>query len=184
MKKVFFVVLISLFAVGVMQAQVIETGDQAVNVGIGLGGGMVAGNGQPSIDFSYEVLPFEKLGIGYISVGGYGSYKHSSEDGVGYEWKYNYWLIGGRAAYHFDFYAMNHNDFFNHFDVYAGVFAGIKIERSEFDGDYTPKDDHNSTKPRTDIFAGCRYNFSDNLAAYAETSTGLSNLSIGLSFLF
>lgn len=194
MRKIFLVLFVCFFAYGTALAQAIEYGDQAVNVGIGIGGADIYGDGLPSVNFSYELLPIEKIGIGYISVGGFGSYKHSNYDAYGWETKYNYWIIGGRAAYHFDFYTMNRNDFFNYFDVYAGVMGGVKIQNGKEDGHYNESpyydeharhDDLDETKPIVDVFAGCRYNFSENLGAFAETSVnGNSFLRIGVSFLF
>jgi len=192
MKKLALILFVSLIAYGTSQAQAIETGDQAVNLGLGFGSTMIVGDGLPSINFSYETLPFEKLGIGYISVGGFGAYKHSSYDYYGYDNQgvahkydvnYNYWVVAGRAAYHFDFYAMNHNDFFRYFDVYAGVVAGLRFTGNNYEGDYdvTLED---KTHFLNDLFAGCRYQFSDGLAVYAETSYNVSILSIGVSFLF
>lgn len=189
MKKLFLLAIVSLFAFGITQAQVIETGDQAVNVGLGFGGSMVSGDGLPALTFSYETLPFEKLGIGYISVGGYGAYKHSNYD---YAWagspktkvKYNYLVFGGRGAYHFDFYDMNGQEFFNKFDVYAGVFVGFSYDAVKVNDNFESDEFDNELNFRNDLFVGCRYEFSETFGVYAEAGYGISNLSAGLSFLF
>jgi len=185
MKKLVLILFVSLIAYGTSQAQAIETGDQAVNLGLGFGGFMIEGDGLPSINFSYETLPFEKVGIGYISAGGFAAYKHSSYSYPQYDYdiNYNYWVVAARAAYHFDFYAMNHNDFFRYFDVYAGAIAGLRFVGNNYNG---TDNSHLEKKTRyiNDLFAGCRYQFSDGLAVYAETSYNVSILSIGVSFLF
>ncbi len=183
MKKLVLILFVSLIAYGTSQAQAIETGDQAVNLGLGIDGLMYCGSGIPSINFSYETLPFEKLGIGYISVGGFGAFKHTTN----YDNKHNYWIVAGRGAYHFDFYAMNHNDFFRYFDVYAGVLAGYALVGNNYNGNYEDEAYYKYEEPNQfvhDIFAGCRYQFSDGLAVYAETSYNVSILSFGVSFLF
>lgn len=179
MKKFMFIVLISLCSYGLVRAQAIETGCQNVNIGIGLlNGYMFEGGGLPSINFAYETLPFEKLGIGYISVGGFGAFKHSKHDYSLNEYDVNYLVAGGRAAYHFDFYSLTSNDFFNYFDAYAGAFVGIKLTRYEDNIYY-----NNETSVIADYFIGCRYKFTDNFTCYAE-SNGMALLSVGLSFLF
>lgn len=183
MKKLLFFCIASLFAYNTIQAQAIQTGDQAVNVGLGFGGSMVTGDGRPSINVSYEMLPFEKLGIGYISIGGQGAYKRSHYDYGTNKYTYKYWVVGARGAYHFDFYDLNGLEFFNHFDVYAGIFAGFSIDNvysdTDLDGDL-----ENEFSFRNDLFAGARYNFTENLGVFGELSYGINNLVIGIDFLF
>lgn len=193
MKKLLLIVFVSLFAFGVSQAQVIETGDQVASVGIGIGGSMVSGDGFPAITFSYETLPFEKMGIGYVSLGGYGAYKHSSYD---YSWgtshkseiNYNYWVFGARGAYHFDFYDMNGQEFFEKFDVYAGVFLGFSYDAVNYNGNdegtFLEDTFENELSFRNDLFVGCRYEFSETFGVFAEAGYSVSNLSAGISFLF
>ncbi len=187
MKKLLLVLFASVLIFSVANSQAIKTGDQAVNVGLGLGGSMIEGVGLPALILSYETLPFEKLGIGYLSVGGYFAFKHSNYDygywGTNYDLKYNYWVFGGRAAYHFDFYEMNGDDFFNQFDVYAGVFLGFGINTVKYDSSWGIDFD-NDFFIREDMFVGCRYKFSDNLSVFSELSYGISWLSGGVSFLF
>lgn len=186
MKKVLLVVLVAVFAFASAQAQVIETGDQAINVGIGFGGSMATGDGLASISGSYEMLPFEKMGIGYLGLGGYVAYMHSSYDAYIYDYNFNYFVFGARGIYHFDFYAMNNNEFFNKFDVYAGVFAGFSYDAVNFEGnDHDLLDEYdNKLSFRNDLFVGCRYEFSETFGVYAEAGYGISNLSAGISLLF
>lgn len=185
MKKLFFIALVSLFAFGATQAQVIETGDNAVNIGLGFGGSMVTGDGLPSISASYEMLPFEKMGIGYLGLGGYVAYKHSSFDYIYSDVSYNYFVFGARGIYHFDFYSMNNSEFFNHFDVYAGAFLGFSYDAINYDGQHSELIEiENSLSFRNDIFIGCRYKFTESIGVHAEAGYGVSNLTAGISFLF
>jgi hypothetical protein len=182
MKKIVFLLIVSLFAYSSIQAQAIETGDQAVNIGIGFGGSMVTGDGSPSFNVSYEILPFEKVGIGFISIGGYGAYKRSNYNYGLDEYSLNYWVFGARGAYHFDFYDMNGLEFFKHFDVYAGVFAGFSSEN--IDSDINGGDLDDELNFRNDLFAGARYNFTENIGVFGEVSYGINNLVFGIDFLF
>lgn len=190
MKKL-LLILSAVFIFSVSHAQVIVTGDQAINLGIGVGGTMVSEGGLPSINFSYETLPLEKLGIGYIGIGGYLAYKHSRYYTYTYENgtyvgrsdsknKCNYYVFGGRATYHFDFYDMNHNNFFNYFDVYAGVFLGFSYDVFKYENADTKRE----LCLRHDLFVGCRYMFSDSFGAFAEAGYGINYLSTGITYVF
>lgn len=192
MKQIVLVLLACFFSWQTLHAQIIKTGDQAVNLGLGFGGTMIIGNGLPSLNFAYETLPFEKLGIGYISAGGFGAYKHSRYDypvydntygpGVG-EINYNYWVAAGRGAYHFDLYTLNPNDFFRYFDVYAGVIAGFRFANNNYEGTYDLTLE-NKVSFLNDVFAGCRYQFSDMMLVYSEVGYSVSILSFGVSVLY
>jgi hypothetical protein len=184
MKKLFFLFVVSLLVYTTTNAQAIQTGDQAINIGIGFGSSLVDRDhtGLPSINVSYEFLPFEKLGIGYIGLGGYAGYKHSNYDYGTYEYKYNHWIFGVRGAYHFDFYDMNGIDFFNQFDVYAGVFAGFMIDNDDWNDDLSDPDYGLSF--RNDLFAGARYNFIENIGVFTEVGYGINYFVFGIDFLF
>ena len=103
MRKTILAVIV-LFAFSVSgTSQTFEQGDNVINVGIGPGSALNAGNGKPNLDFnaSYE-RGIWKAGPGLVSLGGYAgrvSFKdNGSGPGYSYEQKRNYTVIGVRGA--------------------------------------------------------------------------------------
>lgn len=143
----------------------------------------------PAVTARYEYGLSDKIGIGYIGVGGLLSIaggKYNSpimSETVSYEFSQT--LIGPRAAYHFDMVDLTGNKDWNKLDLYGGAFLGLKFESAKYTDPITDKKfKDNNTKLATDIFAGIRYAFTPNIGAFGEIGFGVSYLSVGVSFRF
>ncbi|WP_075590885.1 outer membrane protein [Labilibacter marinus] len=143
----------------------------------------------PSITAQYEYGISDKIGIGYIGVGGLLSFAGAEYNdqimNTKYSNKYNYTLIGPRAAYHFDMVDLTGSTAWSNIDVYGGAFLGLKFESFKYDSPVTNKQEkENNTKLATDLFAGIRYGFNDNIGAFAEMGFGVSYFSVGVNWRF
>ena len=183
MKRILFLLVAGIFACNTISAQAIETGDQAVNLGLGIGGTLTHGDASPGINLSYEMLPFDQLGIGYIGVGGYVSYIYSNDQIGPARYEYNYYVFGARGTYHFDFWHLTHDKIFNQLDLYAGVFAGFVYDNEDWNNNQANTEDYILTF-RNDFFAGARFNFSSNFGVFSEIGYGLNTFTFGVDFLF
>ena len=196
---------------GTVKSQSFSRGTNVVSAGYGIGGygwsiraaysGYSAFEGYKysgfgPVVFSYERGITDKLGIGYIGVGGsvsYGSFGVTYyQDGfnsatsqiVPYEYGYRWGTLSitGRAAYHFDF----SND---KLDVYTG--AGVGFMSWSYRGTSTDPDfnadvynNYASVPLAYQVFAGVRYYFTDNFGAYAEAGAGITLLNFGVNLKF
>lgn len=139
----------------------------------------------PPIPVTFEYVLLDDLfdGNGSVGVGGFFGYVSSKNDNRREVKKYSRLTIGGRAYVHYTF--------IEKLDTYAGAFVGIKSVKDvlDFNGDtndyydfYYQKDVENSAA--INLFAGCRYFFTNNIAGMAELSWGISVLTIGASIKF
>jgi len=178
MKKVVFILALAVTAMGA-KAQVFEKGTNMVNLGVGFGtalGGL--GTARPAISASYEHGLWDIGGPGVISLGGYigntgYKYKH-----LGGNYKWNYTIVGARAAYHY-------NGFSNaeKFDLYGGLMLSYNIVSYSESGGPGLSNNYGSGLGLTG-FLGGRYLFTDNIGAFAELGYGVSVLNVGVSFKF
>ena len=179
--------MVVVFGVQLMASgQPFEKGDKALNAGIGIGSALYSGRHYkmriPPISLSYEQGITNKLGIGYIGVGGYLGISGSKwetellDDKYGY--KYTYIVIGARGAYHFDL--------VDDLDIYAGLILGVNIVSSKEIGDWPAgvTASEQSTGVAHSEFAGIRWFFKPNFALMAELGYGISYFTVGVSFKF
>ena len=169
-------------------AQSFKEGTNIISAGIGLGsslGGYTYSSQTPALSVQYERGVWEVGGPGVISLGGYigiKDYKYSGS-GAGYNYteKWNYTIIGVRSAYHYT--GLKNGKF----DVYGGVMLSYNILS------YKYKDNISSTSssagsygstPGFSLYAGGRYYFASNLAAFAELGYGVSFLNLGIGYKF
>ena len=166
-------------------SQVFEKGSQAINLGIGLGNtgywGSYYSGFLPSVSGSYEYgiveVPMGSDLTGVVSVGGYIGWSASKYD---QGWGNDYYLttdflIGVRGNYHFIFH--------DKFDPYAGIILGVDVQASKWKGDGDdPGVDYADTTPFGGAYAGARWYFTDNFAAFAEVGWQISVLTVGVSF--
>jgi hypothetical protein len=189
MRKISALVLVALLSAGTAFAQVMVKDNQAVNLGIGLPKSHYGALSMPSLCFAYDRGFSPKLGIGYIS-GGAGvsisGERYSSS--WGYNTRYRTLVMGPRAAYHFDFYDISGNEGFKKLDIYAGIFAGLRVSwwRTDYDNYYagTKTASNSDAYFIHDVFAGIRYNLSPGFGFYAEAGYGVSFLNAGFTFRF
>ena len=185
MKKIALILVIILGGGLVTQGQQFTKSTGALNVGIGIGTGLYSGSFYkmtiPPISLSYHHGVSEKLGIGYISVGGYvaisGSKWEYDDALYNYGWKYTYITVGPRAAYHFDV--------VDALDLYAGLLVGVNIVSSKAFGD-NAMSTYNAQKTGLAHaeFAGIRWYFTPVMAAFAEVGYGVTYLTLGVAFKF
>jgi hypothetical protein len=173
-----------------------------VNVGIGLGGGRYLNYTfgdyvvTPIFDISYEQPWSQKIGPGYLGVGGYFAYRAARfrydyttpfygnpNTNYYYESRWNYYTIAGRAAYHWD--VLNSEKA----ELYAGVLIGARFQTYSYT-DNDPSNDHYDRASGGPIssafsaFAGARYYFTKNFGVYVEARAGVSYINAGCSFKF
>lgn len=170
-----------------------------VNLGIGLGRTYYAGVGtssnyssSPSITISYEQPWSKKIGPGYLGVGGlFGfqtahyrynyNYYYNGNGAYFYEHRWNYYILTGRAAYHWD--VLN----WDKAEVYGGLIIGARFQSYSYTSNDPYNDHHdvgNSAYPAFSAFAGARYYFTKNIGVYAELGSGISYATGGLSIKF
>ncbi len=179
MKKVIFLAIVAAMAITPLSAQQFQKGTSAVNLGIGIGttfGGV--GTGRPAVMLSYDHGMWDAGDTGIISIGGYvGNTGYSYKDGT-YSYKWNYWLVGARGAYHY-------HGFKNipQLDPYAGLMLGYNLVTYSHSSEYTGPGSYGSGIGFS-FFLGGRWFFSDNFAAFAELGYGIAVLNAGVSFKF
>jgi len=174
-------------------------GTNVINLGVGIGGDYTYfGSGYsstPNIVLSYENGTFGNVGPGTISLGGLLSYKGISYDytepysGYTYNQNWNYYIIGFRSAYHWNF---TSND---HFDPYVGLMLAYydisykyttndPYYNQAYDPYYASYSNTYSSYVAFSLYLGARYYFSNSVGVWAELGYGYSTLSLGVSFKF
>lgn len=173
-----------------------------INVGVGFGSrsyrAIYRGAGYhygrtPAMSISYEQPWPKKLGPGYLGVGAYFGFQHENYNytydhlfgnSYYYKHKWNHYMIGGRAAYHWD--VLNSKNA----EVYAGVIIGARIQTHTYEtNDPDPKNDPYSYSqgvayPAYSVFAGARWYFAKNVGLFAEVGYGISYANAGMSIKF
>ncbi|MEL6866195.1 MAG: hypothetical protein AAFP19_17330 [Bacteroidota bacterium] len=148
-------------------------------VGIGLGGYANTYSSQtPIISAAFEKAYKEKIGPGYLGIGGQIGYKSATYDygsvGFRYNWKYRYTMLAARALYHPDFISIDN------FDVYGGLTLGMYFLRFSSNDDLFVN--YNSNHVLLGAVVGAKYYFTEQLAAYAELGYGLGYLNVGIAY--
>lgn len=185
-KLISFAVALILSVVGIKttQAQIFDEGTKHFHVGIGFGSPYYYSGSKstiPPIHISGEYGIKEKIGIGgligYTSSSYEDSYVYPGLYSYKYTWKFSYLIIGARGSYHFW-----QND---KADAYAGLLLGYNVAsvKEEYEGTGTGY--YYDETPTVGGFAlgaygGIRYQFKENLGAFAELGYNISWLSVGL----
>lgn len=150
----------------------------------------------PVFLLGYEQPLRNKVGPGYIGVGGLFAYQNAHER-YDYDYWYkneshryynrhnwDYYVIMGRASYHWD--GLNSGKA----EIYGGAEIGVRINSYRYtttnqDPDYRRDEwSEGSADPAAAVFAGARWYFVPNVALYGEVATGVSFLSGGLTIKF
>ena len=193
MKKIFQLLTISaLFLMSLtLSAQEFVKGTKMLSIGIGAGD-RYYGSGFnmiiPPLQANLDIGVSEKLGIGYIGVGGliaYSASRYGYDNWWGrYERRYSNLTIGFRGSYHF---ALDVKGL----DLYAGLMIGYNI--ASYKETFPPNYDKNYRYYNYDrtyggvlggLFAGARYMFNDKFGIYGELGYTVSVLSVGVTFKF
>jgi len=184
MKKIVFILGLSIVTATVSYGQNFVKGTNIVSAGIGIGsslGGFSYGSQTPALGLNYERGVWEVGGPGVISLGGYAGRKSFKYSGPGYTQKWGYTIIGVRSAYHYN--GINSDKF----DVYGGIMLSYDILNYSYkdnNGNNINAGGNYGSAVGFTLYAGGRYFFSDNVAAFAELGYGVSYLTLGLSFKF
>jgi hypothetical protein len=181
MKKIFALLLLSVFTLPFLAAQenVFAVGDKVVNLGIGFGNILYSGLGYktsvPPVSISFEKgIKDGVLDKGVIGVGGYLGYSANKYEYFGYGWKYSNIILGARGVFHYPL--------VDKIDTYAGVLLGYRIVTSKEIG--TTLGGVNPSSGGGLVLSGYiggRYYLTDNLAAMGELGYGISWINIGVS---
>ncbi|MBL7882591.1 MAG: hypothetical protein JNL69_00870 [Bacteroidia bacterium] len=212
MKTSLFTILIGILSIGSVNAsndsnylkndntsaKCFDENTRILNVGVGVGGirhYRIAGGRYretPAFSISYEQPWKQRLGPGYIGVGGYLGFQsanyrntyrapHDFNDYY-YEHHWNNILVAGRAAYHWD--VLNKE----RAEVYGGIIIGARIQLYRYDTN-DPKPEQSNYKlkdgvayPTYSLFAGARWYFAKKVGVFAEAGYGISYLTAGLTF--
>ena len=164
-------------------------GSSALNIGIGFGNTIYQSYemGFPSFSASYEYGIVE-IGMGsdlkgIISVGGIAGYGGAKKDYGWWTAKNFFFLLAGRANYHFIFH--------DQFDPYAGVLLGYYFgnTNTEITGVPPPgyenwMSDENTNGFHGGAYVGARWFFTPSIAAFAEVGWSISIFTTGVTFKF
>ncbi len=167
---------------------------KVLNLGVGLSGGSYYSSyssRSPAFSLSYEQGLPNKIGPGYMGIGGYLGYQtaryynrydyKNSPNKYFYEHRWNTLLIMARAAYHLD--VLNTSKA----ELYAGASLGVRIQTYSYE-DNDPYYDYQDKAGRTylasSLFIGGRYYFTKNIGIYAEFGYGISYATVGVSIKF
>jgi len=157
-----------------------------INAGIGLGDvyfASVSNSGIPvSFHVSYERGVTQKLGIGFIGLGGDFSFASAKEVIGNTTYTNSGLLFAARASYHFSL----NGEIGQKFDPYAGILAGFVIASHSSRG---PGGDLNeyehSGGPAAGAFVGAHYYFVPNFGVFAELGYNITSVfNTGLTFKF
>ena len=186
MKRSILLIVLAL-STTLLFSQSFKKGDQAINVGIGLGNTGSFGAGYkgfvPSIQGSYEYgiveVPMGAELTGVVSVGGYlgwATYKYAWSYWDNISYVYNTFVFGARGNYHFIFH--------DKLDTYAGIWLGYRLVNGKWKGDGQVPANWSATSSNITggAYVGARWFFKPNFAAYAELGYLISVLNLGVTF--
>lgn len=167
-----------------LQAQMYSKGQQDLHLGIGLLSTFYGGGFHsilPPINVSYEKGITDNIGVGgYL---GYASarYNYYGFTNVDYYWRYNYFILGARGAYHYDLFKVPN------LDTYGGLMLGFTIASSTFHSSDPTYNSSSYSSPASggitwSGFIGARYQIKPKLGVYGEIGYGVSVLNLGLRF--
>jgi hypothetical protein len=147
--------------------------DKILSLSIGFGARNGGGTGNvsvPPLPIAFEYILKDNLfdGCGALGCGGFFGFTSSKI----FETKYSRIIVGARGYLHYAF--------FEKFDTYAGTLLGYRSDNDKYTN---PDYGYNRTdsKPIINVFAGCRYFFTDKIAGMAELGGGVSILSVGVA---
>lgn len=166
-----------------------------ISVGIGLGRDYyISINGtswkSPNFNVTYEFPWSQRIGPGYLGVGGYLSYQNEHDrnyygSGYYYQHDWNYYTIAGRGAYHWD--VLNSEKA----EVYGGSLIGLRFQTYHYvtndvgaGADVYRYNEKDIPYPVFSLFAGARWYFTKNIAVYGEVSHRVSYIAGGLTWKF
>jgi hypothetical protein len=191
MKKIYVVIVLLLTAISFANAQAFNKGDNAIGIGVGIGGHYSAygsySTQTPAIGLWYEHGSQLDVGPGVLGFGAYVGYKSLSYreayySNYNYDWTWTYIILGFRAAYHYDVFKAPK------LDTYAGLMLSYNIEtfkdNTTYYGNFHNAYATGGSYVGVSMFLGARYYFSPKVAAFAELGYGIAVLNVGVDFKF
>jgi len=168
MKKrhyIFLLMILSLVSTHSFAQMPIDKGTSFINAGIGVGGyGYFNGSGV-AITAGYETGVYKNITVGGIA--GFRTYGSGTSS----------FDIGARGSYHFNELTKLTDD---KLDLYAGL--GVSFYRFTYGSSYVGISNAAYTTAYVPIHIGARYLFASNLGGFAEVSSSLATLRLGLTF--
>ena len=182
-------------------AKCFDENSRILNIGIGFGARYYSyGNrsgytyrATPALSLSYEQAIKQKVGPGYLGIGGYLGYQRASSkydnyyyNNTKYYYKHSwsYALIAIRSAYHLDFLNTENAE------AYFGAVIGLRFQTYSYETN-SPDPNKNIYElsdswiyPSYSLFVGGRWYFKPKIALFGELGYGISYLTGGLSFKF
>jgi hypothetical protein len=180
-KKLLILAAMLIVSVSALQAQAFEKGNNVLSFGIGFGSSIGSFNNRtqtPGLSVNFE-RGIVELGPGVLSAGGYVGYKGFRYSSGSYTQKWNYVIIGARAAYHYTGLKVEK------LDVYGGLMLSYNI--LNYTDNYSGSGNiYSSGRNSAGVtaFVGGRYYLLPVLAAFSELGYGVSFVSVGVSFKF
>jgi hypothetical protein len=179
MKRFLFLAVVLMATASMSFGQIAyKQGDQVITGGLGLGSvaGAYGDVTIPPISASYEMGYNENISIGGL-VGISGSEQAYNLGFFGsWKYKYTYIIIGARGAYHYD---LMKNE---KIDTYGGIMIGYNIVSASTEGTALGTYSVGGSYLAYGGYAGIRYYFSPNLAAYGEIGYGLGIINVGIAY--
>lgn len=172
-----------------------DKGDNTIGISMGVGvnyGYYADAVSVPAITLLYDHGSFSEVGPGTIGIGGIVGFKTSHYNYPAsygdYEARWTNYIIAARGTYHLTLL----KDKNNHFDPYAGVVIGVRINNyTDTYNDYYYntyhthyRSDVSNANPVGGVFVGAKYNFTKAFGAFAELGYDISILRVGLNFNF
>ncbi|MEO8086386.1 MAG: hypothetical protein ABI763_06185 [Bacteroidota bacterium] len=167
-------------------------GDNTIGLGLGVGinYGYYSGGIAPAMSVYFDHGFFGEVGPGTIGIGGILAYKsgHYNYGYGGYEYKWSSTIVAARGTYHLTIL----KDKNNHFDPYAGIVLGVRINHyTDTYDDYYFKNNNKhyySNESSADavrgVFIGAKYNFTHFFGVFVEAGSDLSIITGGINFNF
>ena len=137
MKQLSLTIALFLGLVGSTFAQPLTFEQQSIGISIGIPSmyDHAYTSQSPAVTARYEYGLSDKIGIGYIGLGGLlsiaGGEFNSPILSQSVSYKFSQTLIGPRAAYHFDMVDLTGNKDWSKLDLYGGAFLGLKFESAK-----------------------------------------------------
>jgi hypothetical protein len=172
-------------------------GSNVLNLGVGIGGFYSywgAGYFEtPNLVLSYENGTFGNVGPGTISLGALISYKsigyNYSYPAYYYDQRWNYWIVGLRSAYHWNFTKSPK------WDPYAGLMLGYYMVNYRLTSNdpfyrepgspyYYLYNTSYGSYYAVSAYLGMRYYPTGKVGIWAELGYGYTNLALGVNFKF
>jgi hypothetical protein len=180
-------------------AHCFDESSKILNLGVGFGGSYYRynrGHGYsyrqtPAFSLTYEQALKEKVGPGFIGIGGYLGYQtarfryddyYYNGNKYYYQHRWNYFVIAARGAYHLD--VLNTDKA----ELYFGAIAGLRIQTYKYETNSTDpyRNQYDLSQrniyPALSLFVGGRWYFKPNIGLFGEVGYGISYLTLGLSF--